>query len=69
MNAANLKKSQRLIRVSRLLGSGKEFSTMDIVQQAQVCAVNSIISELRCNGQTIRCRRAGDKWYYKRVRK
>lgn len=67
MNHANLEKSQRLIRVHNLLSSGKEYTTRDIVMQANVCAVNSIISELRENGSNIKCERRGDKWYYRKT--
>ena len=37
---------------------------MQIIQRANVCAVNSIISELRANGFDINCQRQGDVWYY-----
>ncbi len=50
MNAANLTKSDRLQRVFKLLSGGGEFTTLEIIQKAGVCAVNSIISELRQNG-------------------
>lgn len=53
MNAAKLEKSDRLQRVYELLKQGGEYSTMDIVQHAHVCAVNSIISELRQNGVAV----------------
>jgi len=65
MNAANLSKSERLKRVAQLLKSGKAYSTLQIIRKAQVCAVNSIISELRANGMDINCRRAGDRWFYR----
>lgn len=67
MNAAKLENSVRLSRVSSLLKSGREYSTLDIIKRAGVCAVNSIISELRQNGEEIRCQRRGNVWYYKRV--
>jgi predicted transcriptional regulator len=65
MNAANLTKSDRLQRVFNLLSRGGEFTTLDIIQQAGVCAVNSIISELRQNGYQIDCQRRNDKWFYR----
>jgi hypothetical protein len=65
MNAAALAKSERLQRVYNLLRDRREHSTMEIIQVANVCAVNSIISELRANGKTIRCQRRGDVWYYR----
>lgn len=68
MHAANLSRSDRLRRVDVLLDSGGEYTTLDIVQQAQVCAVNSIIAELRQNGRQIECTRRGDRWYYRAVK-
>ena len=65
MNAANLTKSDRLQRVHRLLSGGGEFTTLEIIQRAGVCAVNSIISELRQNGYQIDCQRRNDKWFYR----
>lgn len=69
MNAARLSKSDRLRRVASLLKkSRKPLSTMDIISKANVCAVNSIVSELRANGMAIDCNRIGDVWYYKVAR-
>jgi biotin operon repressor len=65
MHAASIDKSDRLARVYKLLSQGGEFSTLDIVIGAQVCAVNSIIAELRQNGFDIDCQRRGDKWFYR----
>lgn len=65
MNSARIGKSPRLQRVLGLLHGGKWYSTMDIIQSARVCAVNSIISELRDNGYKIDCRRDGGKWMYR----
>jgi len=65
MNAANLEKSDRLKRVLKLLSGGGEFTTLEIIQKAGVCAVNSIISELRQNGYQIDCQRRNDKWFYR----
>ena len=56
MHAARLSSSSRLKRVHALLADGRAHSTLAIVQQAQVCAVNSIIAELRANGAKIVCR-------------
>ena len=67
MNSASLKRSARLKRVDDLLADGSEYSTLEIVNKAQVCAVNSIISELRANGREINCRREKHVWYYKRI--
>lgn len=56
MHAARLAHSERLQRVDALLVGGGEYSTLEIIQQAGVCAVNSIISELRNNGRDVRCK-------------
>jgi hypothetical protein len=64
MHAARIEKSERLGRVLDLLSQGGEFSTLDIIRQANVCAVNSIVAELRQNGFAIDCQRRGDKWFY-----
>lgn len=68
MNAAKLDKSDRLQRVLKLLKKGGEFSTLDIVTMAHVCAVNSVVAELRQHGYNINCQRRGDRWFY-RLRK
>ena len=65
MNAANLEKSDRLKRVADLLKSGRPYSTMEIIHKAQVCAVNSIVAELRENGFDIVCNRLGNVWMYR----
>jgi len=65
MNAASIESSERLNRVLELLSQGGEFNTLDIIKEANVCAVNSIISELRQNGFDIACQRRADKWFYK----
>jgi len=69
MHAASLNRSARLRRVLEVLRKAREenqpVSTMEIVQQAQVCAVNSIIAELRVNGYSIDCTRNDGRWYYR----
>ena len=65
MKAASLEKSDRLNRVRDLLLQGGEFSTLDIIKQVNVCAVNSIIAELRQNGINVSCQRRGERWFYK----
>ena len=65
MNAASIESSDRLNRVLDLLSLGCECTTLDIIIKANVCAVNSIISELRQNGFDIACQRRGEKWFYK----
>ena len=74
MHAAKLEKSARLARVYRLLSDGGEYSTREIGDRADVCAVSSIISELRAepNGADIRCRQAvrkstGERFYLYRL--
>lgn len=66
MKAANIKTSERLQRVDNLLAGGREFSTLQIIAYCGVCAVNSIVAELRANGRDIRCRRETAAWFYKR---
>lgn len=65
MNAAKIEKSDRLQRVLALLKKGGEYTTLEIIQKAGVCAVNSIISELRQHGYQISCQRRNDKWFYR----
>ena len=71
MHAARIEHSPRLGRVAALLADGKEHSTLDIVLDARVCAVNSIVAELRENGFTISCRqvhRDGERiWLYRLI--
>jgi len=67
MNAANFNKSDRLQRVYKLLKKGGEYTTLDIIQRAGVCAVNSIVSELRQAGYQITCQRRADKWFYRLI--
>lgn len=65
MHAAALGSSPRLRRVLDVLGDGLEHSTYEVLHRAQVCAVNSIVSELRANGCEISCRRRADRFYYR----
>jgi len=65
MHFARLKNSPRLKRVLAVLESGGWLSTRQIMNRAQVCAVNSCISELRENGCRISCERKGNYWWYK----
>ena len=58
MHSASLESSPRLQRVLDLLLDGQERSTLEIVVEARVCAVNSCIAELRQEGFKIDCRRA-----------
>lgn len=67
MHYAKIGKSDRLIRVFNFLQmyNNKWFSTMEIINFCKVCAVNSIISELRANGIEIETKRVGRIFYYK----
>lgn len=67
MHYARIDQSPRLQRVAALLADGCARTTLDIVQCAGVCAVNSIVAELRANGWPIDCRRRGDTWWYQLV--
>lgn len=64
MHFARTEKSPRLQRVLKKLRDGNKHTTLDLIQEANVCAVNSIISELRMNGHDITCKRKGDVWEY-----
>ena len=55
MHSAKLKTSKRLQRTLAVLRRGKA-TTRQIIRKAHVCAVNSIITELRANGIKIECR-------------
>lgn len=57
MNAASLDRSRRLQRaLSALRRHRKGLTTMQMIKVAGVCAVNSVVAELRANGQAIACR-------------
>ena len=56
MHAARIGHSPRLRRVHRLLSDGSWHTTREIVQGAQVCAVNSCVAELREAGAEIACK-------------
>jgi len=59
MHYARLEKSGRLQRVLALLSDGLPRTTREIVRGADVCAVNSIVTEIRANGYDIDCRCIG----------
>jgi hypothetical protein len=67
MHAASLEKSKRLKRVDEYLSDLRPRSTMEIIQACTVCAVNSIIAELRANGRQIKCHQHNRIFYYRRV--
>ena len=67
MNSARLSKSDRLQRALSVLRDGKFHTTRDLIRKASICAVNSVVAELRANGINITCERRKDLWYYKLV--
>jgi hypothetical protein len=56
IHAARFDASPRLQRVFALLSDGDEYTTRRIVREADVCAVNSIMAELRQNSIPVTCR-------------
>ena len=71
MHAAQVDRSPRLQRVLAVLEDGREHSTRDILATAEVCAVNSIIAEIRANSYRVTCRQVpglyGRVWLYRLV--
>ena len=67
MHAARIVSSPRLQRVHAFLSDGREHSTFEIAAGAQVCAVNSAISELRVNGYYIECRQVRNRTTGQRI--
>lgn len=72
MHAARLAHSPRLQAVLAALRGGAEHSTLDLVHETGVLAINSTVSELRANGFSIHCRQAkapggGRIWLYRLV--
>lgn len=59
MRYARLENSERLQRTLAALRAGGWKSTRDLIRAANVCAVNSCISELRANGFEISTRCLG----------
>lgn len=67
IHAANADTSKRPLRVLGVLADRKKHSTLSIISRARVCAVSSIVSELRSSGHRIDCERVGFKnpvWSY-----
>ncbi|MFD1342916.1 hypothetical protein [Litorisediminicola beolgyonensis] len=57
MHHARLSHSPRLRRALDVLKAAKgAVSTLELATKAQICAVNSVIAELRDNGAKISCR-------------
>ena len=69
MNAAKISKSKRLQRLMSYLADCRWHTTLEIVNGARICAVNSAVSELRANHFNIECERDGDVWKYRMVPK
>ncbi len=71
MHSASVERSPRLQRVLAVLEDGREHSTRDIVRDADVCAVNACVAELRDNGYWVECRQErgplGRVWWYRLV--
>jgi len=72
IKAAKLETSDRLQRVLRLLIDERHrwLTTRTILRRAGVCAVNTVIAELRENGAEIDCRTTvlqggGRRWSYR----
>lgn len=59
MNYANVEKSPRLQRTLRVLRAGGWHSTRALMRAADICAVNSVVAELRANGFAIDTRCVG----------
>lgn len=60
MNYARLEHSPRLRKLMAYMADGKERSTLEIIRDLGICAVNSAMAELRRNGIPIsRARRDG----------
>ena len=57
IRAAKLARSNRLQKVLNFLATrgAQGASTREIIRECDVCAVNSIIAELRANGYPISC--------------
>ena len=68
IHAAKIDQSQRLQRVLWLLNDGHWHGTREIMRCADVCAVNTVIAELRHNGIDIETRCVGrGRYEYQRV--
>ena len=67
LHAAKIDNSARLQRVLELLLDGLPHTTREIVRNADVCAVNSCISEIRANGYEITCRQIAKGRYQYRI--
>lgn len=55
-HSARIESSERLAKVFEYLSDGLPHTTRDILKTCDVCAVNTIVSELRDNGYVIDCK-------------
>lgn len=55
-HSARIGSSERLMKVFAYLSDGMPHTTRDILRACDVCAVNTIVSELRDNGYVIDCK-------------
>ena len=63
LHFAQLNRSSRLQRVLTVLSDCRPHTTREIIRAADVCAVNSIVAELRANGLDILCQCTGKGRY------
>mgnify|MGYP000442267842 CR=1 FL=1 len=69
MRWARIESSPRLQRVLWAMMDGQWHSTRELIVEAEVCAVNSCIAELRANGIEIETRCTGvGRYQYRLVR-
>jgi hypothetical protein len=55
IHAGRVDSSPRLQRVLAVLADGERHTTRDLMFEANVCAVNSCVAEIRANGIDVRC--------------
>lgn len=65
MHSANIETSSRLQSVLNVLRDGLPHSTRELIHASGMCAINSIISELRDNGIGVKCEREGRIYRYR----
>ena len=56
MHAARLSSPRLRRALAELRAAGGEISTWDLGRRARICAVNSVVAELRAHGFEIACR-------------
>ena len=61
---ARLESSARLQRTLAVLKRGGCFTTRQLMHEADICAVNTAVDELRENGFDVQCARKGNTWKY-----